>query len=88
MPGYKRPNLAAQVNKIRADIREHGESFVGCEELLLLCPTEVSGAEELNGIAQIAEWERWTFEYLPDGTVRFPASNEAVTLRSIYCQGG
>jgi Protein of unknown function (DUF3606) len=25
----------------------------------------------LSGIAEIAEWERWTFEYLPDGSVRF-----------------
>ena len=44
---------------------------MGKDELFLLCPNEVSNAQELNGIAQIAEWERWTFEYLPDGSVRF-----------------
>jgi hypothetical protein len=68
---YDHPGIAAQVDKIRAEIRQHGESRVGCEELSLLCPAEVSDAQQLNGIAQIAEWERWTFEYLPDGSVRF-----------------
>ncbi len=65
------PGIAAQVEKIRAEIRQHGKSRVGCDELALLCANEVSNAQELNGIAQIAEWERWTFEYLPDGSVRF-----------------
>jgi len=68
---YDRPDIAAQVDKIRAEIRQHGESRVGCEELRLLCPDKVSDAEGLSGIAEIAEWERWTFEYLPDGSVRF-----------------
>ena len=66
-----RPEVALQVEKIRVEIRAFGESRVGCEELVFLCPSEVSPREELNGIAQIAEWERWTFEYLPDGSVRF-----------------
>jgi hypothetical protein len=65
------PGIAAQVDKIRAEIQKNGESRVGCYELSLLYPNEVSNAQELNGIAQIAEWERWTFEYLPDGSVRF-----------------
>jgi hypothetical protein len=65
------PGIATQVDKIRAEILRHGESRVGRNELSLLCPDEVSNAQELNGIAQIAEWERWTFEYLPDGSVRF-----------------
>jgi hypothetical protein len=65
------PGIGAQVDKIRTEIRQHGESRVGCEELSLLCPGEVSNAQVLNGIAQIAEWERWTFQYLPDGSVRF-----------------
>ena len=71
MQNPEQPGIAAQVDKIRAEIRQHGESRVGCHELSLLCPNEVSNAQELNGIAQIAEWERWTFEYLPDGSVRF-----------------
>jgi len=65
------PGIGAQVDKIRADIRKHGESRVGSNELFLLCPDDVSNAQELNGISEIAEWERWTFEYLPDGSVRF-----------------
>jgi len=64
------PGIAAQVEKIQAEIRQDGESRVGCEELGLLCPDKVSDARGLNGIAQIAEWERWTFKYLPDGSVR------------------
>lgn len=71
MQKYDRPDIAAQVDKIRAAIAQYGESRVGCEELRLLCPDEVSANKELTGIAQIAEWERWTFEYFPDGSVRF-----------------
>jgi hypothetical protein len=66
-----RTDIGAQVEKMRADIRQYGESRVGCNELHLLCHSEVSPRQELNGIAQIAEWERWTFEYLADGSVRF-----------------
>jgi hypothetical protein len=65
------PDIGVQVGKMRAEIRQHGECFVGSDELSLLCPNEVSSAQELNGISEIAEWERWTFEYLPDGKVRF-----------------
>jgi hypothetical protein len=63
--------IGAQVDKIRAEIRQHGESQVGCEELTSLCRNEVSDAKQLRGISEIAEWERWTFEYLADGSVRF-----------------
>jgi hypothetical protein len=70
-PKYDHPAIAAQVDKIRAEIREHGECYVGKDELFLLCPDEVSDTQGLIGISQIAEWERWTFEYLPDGTLRF-----------------
>jgi hypothetical protein len=71
MSRYPHPDIAAQVDKIRAEIQQHGESRVGCDELCLLCPDEVSAKQEKIGIEQIAEWERWTFEYLPDGSVRF-----------------
>jgi hypothetical protein len=75
--------IAAQVDKMRADIQRCGESHVGCHELKLLCP-ETSAKEEKNGVEQIAEWERWTFEYLPDGSVRFSplsADTHLVQLR-------
>ena len=68
---YCRLNISSQVDQMRSDIQRCGESRVGCEELALLCPDEVSGSQELVGIAQIAEWEQWTFEYLPDGSVCF-----------------
>jgi Protein of unknown function (DUF3606) len=71
MPPAISQGIAVQVDKIRAEIRRHGESRVGCDELSLLCPNEVSDAQGLHGISEIAEWERWTFEYLPDGNVRF-----------------
>jgi hypothetical protein len=65
------PAIAAQVDNIRAEIRQCGECHVGKDELFLLCPGEVSNAQELIGISEIAEWEHWTFEYLPSGSVRF-----------------
>lgn len=71
MQAPSHPTIGAQVEKIRAEIRQHGESFVGKDELFLLCPDEVSNTQELIGMSEIAEWERWTFEYLPSGCVRF-----------------
>ncbi len=49
------PGIGSQVDKMRAEIRQHGECCVGSNELSLLCPNEVSNAEELNGISEIAE---------------------------------
>lgn len=83
MRNYDRAEIAAQVDKMRTDIQRCGESHVGCHELKLLCP-ETSAKEEKNGVEQIAEWERWTFEYLPDGSVRFSplsADTHLVQLR-------
>jgi hypothetical protein len=71
MQNPDRPGIGAQVDKIRAEIRQCGESYVGKDELFLLRPGEVSNAQALIGISEIAEWERWTFEYLPSGGVRF-----------------
>jgi hypothetical protein len=77
---YDRTEIGAQVDKMRADIQRYGESHVGCHELKLLCP-ETSAKQEKNGVEQIAEWERWTFEYLPDGSVRFsPLSIDTVVV--------
>jgi hypothetical protein len=67
---YGKPDIAAQVDKMRFEIQHFGLSRVGCKELKLLC-SNVSATDEKIGIEQIAEWERWTFEYLPDGSVQF-----------------
>lgn len=79
MQTYNKPAIAAQVDKMRAEIRQCGVSRVGCEELTLLC-SDVSATKEKIGIEQIAEWERWTFEYLPGGSVQFtPLSADTAT---------
>jgi hypothetical protein len=68
---YTPATVAAQVDKMRADIRKNGECVVGCEELTLLCHAIVSGSDRIKGLEQIAQWEGWTFEVLPDDEVRF-----------------
>jgi hypothetical protein len=67
---YSKPDVIAQVENIRSEIGQHGESRVGCEELYLLC-SDVTPAQEKIGVEQIAEYEGWTFQYLPNGHVRF-----------------
>jgi len=68
---YEQSKVGAQVDKIRAQIRLHGECRVGCEELIFLCTDVVSVWKQLFEITQIAQWEHWAYEYFPDGTVRF-----------------
>lgn len=70
MSNYTKPAVITQVDKIRSEIQQFGESRVGCEELVLLGP-HVTAAQERIGIEHIAEYEGWTFRYLPDGRVRF-----------------
>jgi hypothetical protein len=65
------PAIDAQIDKIREEIQQCGECYVGKDELFLLCPEHVSNAQELIGILEIAEWENWTVEYLSSGSVRF-----------------
>ena len=57
MANYSKPEVLTQVEKIRSDIRQFGESRVGCEELSLLC-SDVSAMQEKIGIEQIAEYRR------------------------------
>ena len=80
MPNYAKPDVITQVEKMRSEVRQFGESRVGCEELSLLC-SDVSAMQEKIGLEQIAEYEGWTFQYLPDGHVRFaPISQTAPSL--------
>ena len=80
MANYSKPEVITQVEKIRSEIRKFGESRVGCEELSLLC-SDVSAMQEKIGIEQIAEYEGWSFQYLPDGHVRFAPSATALRTR-------
>ena len=80
MANSSKPEVITQVEKIRSEIREFGESRVGCEELSLLC-SDVSAMQEKIGIEQIAEYEGWSFQYLPDGHVRFAPSATALRTR-------
>lgn len=80
MTNHHGAEIAAQVDKIRAEIKRCGESHVGCHELKLLCP-ETSAKEEKKGIEQIAEWEGWVFRYLPDGSIRFSSFRKRARSR-------
>ena len=66
-----RPTLKSQVEKVRQEIQEYGESVVGCEELRVLCPDEVPVSTQWNAIAKIAKSEGWSFTYFPNGSVGF-----------------
>jgi hypothetical protein len=66
-----RPTLKSQVEIVRREIQEYGESVVGCAELRVLCPDEVPASTQWNAIARIAESENWSFTYCPDGSVSF-----------------
>ena len=65
------PVVAAQVQAIREAIAASGGYTVGCEELKVLCPDYLSVSEQFGRIAGIAHDERWSFAFLPDGTVHF-----------------
>ncbi len=64
-----REKLKSQIEKIRAEIQERGESTVGCEELCVLCP-DVSESGQWNEIAKIAMVEGWSFTFFPNGSIR------------------
>lgn len=65
------PSLISQVEMVRQEIEEYGESVVGCEELRVLCPGEVPVSTQWNAIARIAKSEGWSFTYLANGSVAF-----------------
>ena len=67
---YEGAEIAAQIEKIRAEIQRSGMSHVGCHELKLLCP-EIPANEQKRAIEQIAVWEDWICRWLPDGSVLF-----------------
>ena len=69
-----RPEISIQIAKIRVDVRRHGESRVGCDQLRLLRDSEVGPEAQLTALNEIAQWEHWDFEFLADGRVRFSSS--------------
>jgi hypothetical protein len=84
MTNYDRAEIAAQVDKMRADIQRCGESHVGCDELKLLCP-ETSAKEEKNGIEQIAEWERGLLNIYRTAACDLQISNQSKRERTTSC---
>jgi hypothetical protein len=46
----------------------------------MLLGAAVPTIKGLDGVARIAEWEHWAFEYLPDGTVLFKPLPEHTRL--------
>ena len=68
---HERPTLKSQVEKIRNEIEEYGESIVGCDELRVLCLGELVQNGQWEAIAKISINEGWSFTFFPDGSVRF-----------------
>jgi hypothetical protein len=68
---HDRPSLKSQIERVRQEIQEHGESTVGCEELRVLCLDEVPPSSQWNAIARIAKSEGWSFAFFPNGGVQF-----------------
>ena len=65
------PEAEAQLAQMRAEIQRYGQSIVGCDKLLLLVSKDDSILAQFGHIFVTAERERWSFEFRPDGTVRF-----------------
>lgn len=59
-----------QIELIREEIRDYGESIVSGAQLRILCG-DVATSAEWGQIAKIAIDERWAFTFFPNGDVRF-----------------
>jgi hypothetical protein len=62
--------LKTQIEKIRGEIRDAGESLFSCERLHLLFP-ETSASGHWDAISKMAISEGWSFTFLPNGSVCF-----------------
>jgi hypothetical protein len=67
----ERRTLQSEIERIRGEIKDSGESIVACEELRVLCAEEVPVSNQWNAIAKIAINEKWSFTFFPSGSVRF-----------------
>ena len=68
---HERPTLKSQVEKIRKEIQEYGESIVGCDALRVLCLDEIAQSGQWEAIAKISIIEGWSFTFFPNGSIRF-----------------
>jgi hypothetical protein len=68
---HERPTLKSQIETMRREVQESGESVVRCEELRVLCADVVLVSNQWDAIAKIAINEGWSFTFFPDGSVRF-----------------
>lgn len=62
--------LKTQLEKIRGEIRDTGESLFSCERLHLLFP-ETLASGHWDAISKMAMTEGWSFTFLPNGSVSF-----------------
>jgi hypothetical protein len=60
-----------RVQKMRAEIEQHGETLLEPGELNLLCRGDLSDDRRWNTIAEIAINEGWSFTFYPDDSVLF-----------------
>jgi len=65
------PPLKSQIDRIRQEIEECGESIVTCEKLNVLCPNTELPSGVWDAVARIAADEGWSFTFLPDRSVCF-----------------
>lgn len=63
--------LEIEIGKIRSQVRKRGGFTVGCEQLRILCPDELTSPQQFAAIAAIAQREGWSFAFLRDGSVHF-----------------
>ncbi|MBA3831955.1 MAG: hypothetical protein H0X34_08690 [Chthoniobacterales bacterium] len=71
MRDYFDMNVSTQVDRIRTAVRLDGFFVAGSEELAVLCSDGASEQKTTTGIEQIAEWEGWACQRLPNAMVRF-----------------
>lgn len=63
--------IEGQLQRMRVDIEQFGESILSNKEVIALCQFDVAGERQWSLIAKIAINEGWSFTFYPDGRVRF-----------------
>lgn len=76
MRDYFDLNVSTQVDRIRQAVRLDGFFVAGSKELAVLCSDGTSEQKTTTGIEQIAEWEGWACQRLPNAMVRFSARGQ------------